>query len=100
MAQAGLTPEERFWSHAAKGEGCWLWTGARRSGGYGTYRFGSRIMTAHRLAWELAYGPMPGDARSWAIGHRCGSKRCVRHDHLLLLPVRPTRERSVAAEGG
>jgi hypothetical protein len=43
--------------------GCILWTGATCSNGYG--RVGAppgripRVLGAHRVAWELAYGPVP-----------------------------------------
>ncbi len=86
----------RFWSHVRKTSTCWLWTGARRSGGYGVFRLGARTVSAHRLAWELAYGPIPPrtseqQARGevWQVVHRCGNPHCVRPDHLHLLAGRP-----------
>jgi len=67
---------------------CWLWTGSTRSGGYGVFRVGDRSMAAHRFAWELAHGPIPaaapGAQPAWQVTHLCGTKRCVRPDHLQL----------------
>ena len=36
---------------------------------------------AHRMAWELEHGPIPGDL--WVL-HRCDNPPCVRLDHLFL----------------
>ncbi len=83
---------ERFWSHVRRTEDCWIWTGATRSGGYGVFRDGTRSVSAHRFAWEMEYGPIPtaagsdGSSVPWLISHTCGSRRCVRPDHLRLLP--------------
>jgi DNA-binding CsgD family transcriptional regulator len=39
------------------------------------------MVRAHRFAWELAYGPIPGGAE---VIHRCGTRLCMRPDHLAL----------------
>src|SRR5262245_40212840 len=67
---AARSPAEVFWPYvdrSAGPDGCWPWTRGRVSG-YGkvTYR-GERIL-AHRLSYELAYGPIPADR---FVLHRC-----------------------------
>jgi hypothetical protein len=87
---------DRFWRHVEKGPGCWRWTGATRSGGYGVFRVGARSVTAHRLVWEVTNGPIPvepagpgGAGQPWVVGHTCGNRRCVRPEHLCLRPPDP-----------
>jgi len=78
----GKTPEQRFWSHVEKTDGCWLWTAARFRQGYGEFHVGGKkghLVYAHRYSWELAYGPIPEGAD---ILHRCDNPPCVRPDHL------------------
>ena len=75
----------RFWSKVQPTEGCWLWTGARSTEGYGYIGVGPRRnhkdVLAHRLMWELTYGPIPNGL--WVL-HRCDTPSCVRPDHLFL----------------
>ena len=73
------TTTDRFWSQVEKGDGCWLWRGYGRE--YGRMRVGNRFLFVHRLSWEWAHGPIPGDLR---VLHRCDTPRCVRPDHLFL----------------
>jgi predicted DNA-binding protein (UPF0251 family) len=39
------------------------------------------IEKAHRVAWELAYGPIP---EGMCVLHRCDRTTCVRPEHLFL----------------
>lgn len=78
-AQRNVPIEDRFWPRVDKTDGCWLWTGALNTNGYGTiYRHYPEHVQAHRLAWELATGETltPDDA----ICHTCDVKNCVRND--------------------
>jgi hypothetical protein len=73
---------ERFWEKVAKGEGCWLWTGARLRGGYGTINAGGHAATsllAHRVAYELVRGPIPDGLQ---IDHLCRNRACVNPYHM------------------
>lgn len=75
---------ERFWEKVQKTDGCWLWTGNRHPKGYGYISEGGRAgsdLRAHRVAWELTYGPIP--AGLW-VRHKCDTPPCVRPDHLEL----------------
>ena len=74
----------RFWSKVAKSEdpdGCWLWTAACFTDGYGVFQVNGRARRAHRFAWELTVGPIPD---SLFACHRCDTRKCCRPDHLWL----------------
>lgn len=66
---------------------CHEWTGYRLGlrqmyGGISwRRRYGNRPVFVHRVAWELAYGPIPADRQ---INHHCDNGICVRLDHLYL----------------
>jgi hypothetical protein len=78
-----LSLEDRFWQKVDKTDKCWEWTGALTGYGYGTV---SRVidgkrrqLMAHRMAYEIAVGPIP---EGLTIDHLCRNKKCVRPDHL------------------
>ncbi len=82
---SGLPDNERyvgsFWDRVARGEDCWLWTGAVKDTGYGVVWREGRPAPAHRVAWELIHGPVPAGLR---VLHTCDVRACVRPDHLWL----------------
>lgn len=65
--------------------GCTEWAGAVSNRGDGYIRTvvnGARTNhPTHRLAYELAYGPIPD---GMAVGHTCGRHLCVTPEHLIL----------------
>ena len=92
--------EERFWAKVRKGPGCWEWTGTKSSNmGHpiiGTGPRGTVIHEyAHRVSWELHFGPIPDELR---VLHRCDNPGCVRPDHLWL-GTRLDNMRDCAAKG-
>lgn len=73
--------EARFWAKVDTSGDCWPWTGALDPKGYG--RFGlpdGRTVFAHRFAWELTNGPMPGHLNAC---HSCDNPPCARPDHVF-----------------
>lgn len=73
--------QERFWAKVRRSEGCWEWTSARHTWGYGKARLDGHDMTASRAAWILEHGPIPPGM--WVL-HKCDNPPCVRPDHLFL----------------
>lgn len=69
--------------HAARvvidpGTGCWLWTGARCSGGYAIARLDGRTQRVGR--WLLVtHGCMPA---GYVVDHVCRERACVAPAHL------------------
>jgi hypothetical protein len=61
------------------GDGCWEWTAARNSYGYGQIWRDGRMAPAHRVLYELLVGPIPEGLH---IDHLCRNRGCVRPDHL------------------
>ena len=66
-------------------DGCWLWTGARNSRGYGVLRYDYRYAYAHRVAYTWLVDPAspiyPG-VPGTQLDHLCCVKRCVNPTHL------------------
>jgi hypothetical protein len=75
---------DRFWGHVRKGPGCWIWRGALNDSGYGRVKVHGAIRSVHRVAYELAFGPIPENA--W-VRQRCGERACCRPGHLEVLEV-------------
>jgi hypothetical protein len=82
MAYNKLTIAERL-SRKAKWEGgCLVWTGDKDSNGYGRLRYaGKKGYPSHRLAYELANGPIPGGL---VVRHQCDNRACINLNHLEL----------------
>lgn len=72
--------EQRFWANVEKSETCWLWTASLNSTGYGRININGVIRLAHRVSYELSFGPIPNGKH---ILHKCDTPRCVRPEHLF-----------------
>lgn len=84
----------RFWAKVSRGddETCWPWLGRVHRYGYGHYDFGYHAYKAHRVAYELAVGPIPDGltldhvchsvSTDCAGGNSCLHRRCVNPAHL------------------
>lgn len=69
--------EHHYWDLIEYGPNCWTWRGGI-GGSYGSYA----KIPAHRLAYQLAYGPIP---EGLEIHHKCKNKMCVNPAHLEAL---------------
>lgn len=83
LGRPSRPPADRLWEKVDKhpGDGCWVFTGAKNADGYGVIWVAGRTVLAHRLAWELAYGPIPDGMDAL---HSCDNPPCARLDHLHL----------------
>lgn len=68
-----------FWTYVTTGSGCWVWHGSMTNKGYGVYQSNRVRRTAHRIAFETFYGPIPGRL---VIDHLCRNRACVNPLHL------------------
>jgi hypothetical protein len=73
---------EKLAHYSAPGRnGCVLFTGTLDRDGYGQLTILGRIRKAHRLAWEVANGPIPAGL---VVCHACDVPRCINPNHLFL----------------
>lgn len=78
----GATVAERLANRSVRdGNGCLLWTGATLPFGHGTLQYNNIKAKAHRVAWELARGPIPP---GMVVCHKCDVPSCINVDHLFL----------------
>jgi len=76
------TLEENFWVKVDRWDPdhCWEWTGAKIPGGYASLAVpGTSQVGAHRVAYELCIGPIPGGLH---LDHLCRNRGCVNPKHL------------------
>ena len=88
------TAQERFWAKVNK-DGpipdykpelgpCWIWRGAPKREGYGSFYYEGRSQYAHRLSYQWSVKPIPDGLH---IDHLCRVRLCVNPAHLE--PVTP-----------
>ena len=72
--------EERFWSKIKIGEpdDCWPWWHGVNQAGYGQFSVHGRAKPAHRIAYELTYGPT-----ELHVLHTCDNPACCNPSHLV-----------------
>jgi hypothetical protein len=65
--------------------GCWLWTGALTTSGYGQLSRKRKMLTAHRVSLELRGVILPD---GMVVDHICRVRSCVNPDHLRVVTRR------------
>jgi len=74
----------RFWAKVAVLEdptACWEWQASCRRNGYGQIWYqGKVLLSAHRVAYEITFGPLQGGL---VLRHQCDNPRCCNPNHLL-----------------
>jgi len=84
MPAAFASLEAYFEARTERGPGenpCLVWTGTHDAAGYGRMKQGRKQRIAHRVAWEMANGPIPD---GMYICHHCDNPPCVDVSHLFL----------------
>lgn len=70
---------DRFSKHILVTNTCWIWLGAKSSGGYGHFTLNGKTIAAHRFSFEISLGPIK---KNLCIDHLCAHPYCVNPDHL------------------
>lgn len=74
---------ELFWSHVVvvDATSCWGWRGPVTLSGYGSIKSHQKKYMAHRVSYELFFGPIPDGLY---VCHKCDNPPCANPDHLWL----------------
>lgn len=78
--------DDKFWCRVDKTDGCWNWTGAINSTGYGSVSWQNRVVCAHRLAAYLVGlidSPVAPKSKKGDgfILHTCDNRKCCNPSH-------------------
>jgi len=77
--------------------GCWNWSGAKGSLGYGQSWYEGRLIGAHRLMYMLLAGPIESGL---VIDHLCRNPGCVNPEHLEPVTHAENIRRGYASKNG
>lgn len=77
----------RFWDkidRSAGADGCWLWRAGLSGDGYGRFKLGGALFSPHRIAYQIANGPIPPKMKRCLVLHSCNTPGCCNPKHLRL----------------
>lgn len=76
-----IDAETRFWKRLdrTRDDGCWVWLGAKDTGGYGRLMVEGRLMGVHQWAYRHFVGPVPPGL---VLDHLCRNRACANPAHL------------------
>jgi hypothetical protein len=77
-----LSIEDRLIRFLINDSGCWEFTGALDTMGYGLMKIESKLMKAHRVSYEFA--TKTAIPHGMCVIHDCDNRRCINPDHLRL----------------
>jgi len=78
---ATLAERLEFYSIPEPNSGCLLWTAGANACGYGVIGIRKQSTLAHRVAWAVAFGPVPDEVE---VCHKCDVPSCINVAHLYL----------------
>ena len=96
METITFTPKDlaRFWAKVDETGTCWTWTASKDRDGYGQIWFAGKLRVAHRIAYEIANGPIPTGKQ---LDHICRVPACVRPGHLRVVTNKQNQENLTGA---
>ena len=92
-----VTLEQRFLAKVNKTAGCWEWTGAVSSTGYGQFKVDGQMRNAHRISWNIAHGEIP---IGMFLDHICTNPLCVNPEHLRIVTNAQNQQHLKGARSG
>ena len=97
LAPLNRSVADRLAAHLVRmPNGCLEWTGATGPRGYGTINVNGVPMGTHRLAWQLANGPIPDGL---FVCHHCDNPPCCDVEKCLFLGTNAENVADMIAKG-